>query len=91
MFEFWNEQRGFVLFEGLIGIRDVGAIGMTVGSVGEVKASDFLASLVARHYGKPPETMTRKHFRFLDVDDGVMLDVVAESCSFAGIEHAQGR
>ncbi|MBN1852515.1 MAG: hypothetical protein JW829_07310 [Pirellulales bacterium] len=90
IFEFWNEQRGTVLFEGLIGIHDAGAIGVTVGSVCEMKSSDFLASLVARHYEKPPEAVTWKLFRFLDVDDGAMLDVVADSCSFAGIEHAQG-
>jgi hypothetical protein len=90
IFEFWNEQRGIVLFEGLVGIHDAGAIDVTVGSVCEMKSSDFLASLVARHYERPPETVTWKHFRFLDVDDGAMFDVVADSCSLTGVGDTQG-
>jgi hypothetical protein len=89
-FEFWNEQRGTLVFEGLVGIQDVGAIGVTVGSVCEVGASELVVSLVRRHFERPPEALDWKHFRFLDVDDGAMFDVVAQSCSFVGIAQRSG-
>jgi hypothetical protein len=84
-FEFWNEQRGTLVFEGLVGIHDAGAIGVTVGSVREVESSELVASLVQRHFERPPESIDWKHFRFLDLDDGALFDVVAQSCSFAGV------
>jgi hypothetical protein len=87
-FEFWNEQHGTLVFEGLIGIHDVGAIGVTVGSVCEVQSSELVASLIRRHFETPPESVEWKHFRFLDVGDGAMFDVVAESCSFPGVAHS---
>lgn len=82
-FEFWNEQRGKLVFEGLVGIQDAGAIGVTVGSACETPSSEFVASLVRRHFERPPETLDWKHFRFLDVEDGALFDVVAKSCSFS--------
>jgi hypothetical protein len=84
LFEFWNEQHGTLVFEGLVGLHDAGAIGVTVGSVCEVQSSELMASLAHRHFETPPESLDWRHFRFLDVDDGAMFDVVAQSCSFAG-------
>lgn len=85
LFEFWNEQRGTLLFDGLVGLNDAGAIGVTVGCLCEVQSSELVASLLRRHFETPPESLDWKHFRFLDVDDGAMYDVVAKSCSFAGV------
>jgi len=90
-FEFWNEQRGTLVFEGLVGIHDAGAIGGTVGSVCEVEFSELVASLVRRHFETPPESLNWKHFRFLDVDERAIFDVVAHSCSFVGMAQASGR
>ena len=81
-FEFWNEQLGKLVFEGLVGIQDAGAIGVTVGSSCEAPSSDLVASLIRRHFERPPETLDWKHFRFLDVEGGALFDVVARSCSF---------
>jgi len=85
LFEFWNEQRGTLVFEGFVGVRDAGAIGVTVGSVSEVYSSELVASLVSRHFETPPKSVDWKHFSFFDVDDGAMFDVVAHSCSFSGV------
>lgn len=82
-FEFWNERCGTLVFEGLVGIHDAGAIGVTVGSVCQVESSELVASLMCRHFETPPELLDWKHFCFHDVDDGAMFDVVARSCSFA--------
>jgi hypothetical protein len=82
-FEFWNEKYGVLIFEGLIGLYDNGAIGVTVSSVCEVNPSELLSSLIRRQYEKPPAVIDWKHFRFLDLDDNPMFEVVAQSCSFS--------
>ncbi len=80
LFEYWNEQHGTLVFDGFIGLCDAGAIGVTVGSVCEVASSEFLSLLARRHFAIPPESLDWKHFRFLDVDDGAMFDIVARTC-----------
>lgn len=81
-FEFWNEERGELLFEGFAGLRDNGAIGATIGSTTELSCSDLIMELAAQMYEKPPSSTGWKHFRFLDVDDRPVFDVVSERCIF---------
>lgn len=82
IFEFWNEQRGTLIFQGLVAVCDFGALGVTVGAVDEVSTSDLLRSLVRRHFEIAPKQLDWRHYRFLDLDDGAMFEVVAQSCSF---------
>lgn len=82
-YEFWNEKHGRLVFDGLIGVRDNSAIGVTVSVLAEKRQSDFVDALVCRLYECPPDDLRWRHFQFLDLDDQPMFEVVAESCVFA--------
>ncbi len=88
-FEFWSERRGILVFEGLVGMHDEGATGVTVGSVCELLSSELITSLARRHFEIPPENTGWRHFRFLDLNDGAMFEVVASSCSFEEGQNAE--
>jgi hypothetical protein len=81
-YEFWNGKRGTLVFDGFLGARDLGAIEMDVGSFSQQNDSEFIALLVERNYEKRPDDLDWKHFRFLDVEDSAIFEVVAPSRSF---------
>jgi hypothetical protein len=82
-------ERGTLVFDGFLGARDMGAIEMDVGSFSQQNDSEFLALLVERNYEKRPDDLDWTHFRFLDVEDSVIFEVVAPSCSFVGSDNSQ--
>lgn len=82
-YEFWNERRGKLVFDGLVGVHDNSAIGVTVGSLTEKESSEFVDAFVQRRFEHAPEGLRWKHFQFLDLDDQPLFEVVAESCSFS--------
>jgi hypothetical protein len=88
-YQFWNGERGTLVFDGFLGARDMGAIEMDVGSFSQQNDSEFLALLVERNYEKRPDDLNWTHFRFLDVEDSVIFEVVAPSCSFVGSDNSQ--
>ena len=81
-YEFWNERRGIFVFDEYVGVRDLGAVGVKVSAFSEFTDSDFLESLLCRHYDIRPETIDWKHYCFFDVSDGAMFDVVGPRVSF---------
>ena len=81
-FEFWNEKRGTLVFEGLVGMHDNSAIGVTVGSVTEQMASPLVDALIRRRFEVRPEGLQWTHFQFLDLDDQPMFEIVAESGAY---------
>ncbi len=82
-YKFWNERNGKLVFEGLVGVRDNSAIGVTVSSANEKHPSEFIDALIRRRFENPPEGLHWRHFQFLDLDGQAMFEVVAESCSYA--------
>jgi hypothetical protein len=80
-FRFWNDQLGTFAFGGFVGLRDLGSIGVTVGSIIEKETSELVNSLVCRLFERVPEGLSWVTFQFCDLDDQPMLEVVAESCS----------
>lgn len=80
-FECWNEARRTLIFEGYVGLRDNGAVGVIAGGMTERIESDFLKLLSDRLYEVPPADSKWRQFKILDLDDQPMLEVVAESCS----------
>jgi hypothetical protein len=89
-YEFWNEKRGTLVFEGYVGACDRGALGAEVGSFTELGDSALIESLLNRNYKIRPESHGWKHFRFLGVDDDVLFEVVAPSCSFTANNSSSG-
>jgi hypothetical protein len=83
-YEFWNEQIGKLIFEGLVGVRDMSAIRVTVSAVTEKQQSELVKMLIGRRFEHAPNELHWRHFQFLDLDDQPMFDVVADSCSFSG-------
>jgi hypothetical protein len=72
-----------ILFNEFVGLRDNSALGVTIGSVSQLEASDLINTLMNRRFEKPPPGLQWKHFSFLDLDEKPVLEVVAESCSFS--------
>jgi hypothetical protein len=82
-YEFWNERRGLFVFEGFVAVRDNDSVGSTIGSTSETIASELISSVLRHIYEEPPESIGLTHYRFLDVDDFVVFEVVARECSFS--------
>jgi len=81
-YEFWNEHHGWLVFDGLIGMRDNSAIGVTIGLVSEADDSEFLRLLIRRRFENTPNGLRWTSYQFLDLDDATMFEVVAESCTY---------
>lgn len=85
-YEFWNEQRRRLIFEGFVGLRDNCAIGVTVGALVSKDRSDFIEALSRRLYVDVPQDVHWSHFQFLDLDDEPMFEVVSVSCTCAEVD-----
>jgi hypothetical protein len=77
VYEFWNEKRGRLIFDGFVGLRDYGALGFTIRSTKEEESSQFITDVLKHYYKTPPENSGLKHFIFLDTEDYPALEVVA--------------
>lgn len=83
-YKFWNEQEGMLAFDGLAALRHVGAVGAEIGGVAEDSDSELLTELLKHDYESPPAATDLTCFRFLDVGDFPVLEVIARSARFCG-------
>jgi hypothetical protein len=86
-FEFWNEKCGTFVFEGVVAVHDDGAMGAIVGFASRSVSSDLLVSMIGRNFEVPPEISEYQSFRFVDLDDKTMFEVIAHSCLYSADKH----
>ena len=83
IYEFWNERRGVLTFDGFRALNDNFAIGTTIGSAKQLQTSQLIKTVIGREYEKPPEQTDLNCYILLDADDNIALEIVASSCRFA--------
>ena len=81
-YRFWNASVAILQFVDPVAMRDDGAVGATIGSVDLTRSSELIADMVRRVYVTPPESPPWRHFRFLNVDDEPVLQVIAHDFRF---------
>lgn len=82
VYEFWNETRSLLVFDGFLAMHDHACLGVTIGSTYETNASELIAKVIRLQFDDPPSDLGLVHYAFSDVDDNVVFEVIAKSCRF---------